>query len=167
MLYNPVTMDTAGTNQILQTLENLCHLESAMAAYYLACSENWKSVASLWMELAIEEERHEKIIGNLTRVVEAHLDQFKPGLKVEPTAISSFVENINEKTSDLMKGQVTLSAALNFALVIEESIIEGRFFEIIISQNPTYLKFMEVMSRDLAQHRQMIIEEIEKTKKGD
>jgi hypothetical protein len=77
------------------------------------------------------------------------------------------VENINERTSDLMKGQMTLSAALNFALGIEESIIEGRFFEIIISQNPTYLKFMDAMSRDLAQHRQMIIEEIEKTKKGD
>ena len=166
-MYNSATMEDSGTNQILQTLENLCHLESAMADYYLACSEKWKSISSLWMELAIEEEHHEKIIGDLARVVKVHPDQFKPGLKVEPTAISSFVENINEKTSDVMKGQVTLSAALTFALGIEESIIEGRFFELIISGNQRYLKFMEAMSRDLAQHRQMIIEEIEKTKKGD
>ncbi|MCJ7501099.1 hypothetical protein MUP29_12690, partial [bacterium] len=69
MLYNLVTMNKTGTNQILQTLEDLCHLESAMAAYYLACSEKWKSISSLWMELAIEEEHHEKIIGDLARVV--------------------------------------------------------------------------------------------------
>ena len=166
-MYNPFTMDTSGARQILQTLENLCHLEAAMAAYYLACSEKWRSITSLWMELAIEEERHEKIIGNLARVVQTHPDQFKPGLKVESTAISSFVENITEKTSDLMKGQMTLSAALTFALGIEESIIEGRFFEVIISRNPTYLKFMEVMSRDLEQHRQLIVGEMELIKKGD
>ena len=160
-------MSASGTNQILQTLDDLCHLEAAMAAYYLACSEKWKPISSLWMELAIEEEHHEKIIGDLARVVKVHPDQFKPGLKVQPIAISSFVENINEKTSDVLKGQVTLSEALSFALGIEESIIEGRFFEIIKSQNQTYLKFMDAMSRDLAQHRQLIIEEIEKTKKGD
>ena len=87
---------------MLQTLDDLCHLEAAMASFYLACSEKWKSISSLWMELAIE-----------------------------------------------------------------ESIIEGRFFDIIISQNKTYLKFRETMNRDLAQHRQMIIEEIELVKKGD
>lgn len=167
MLYNLITMNTSGTNQILQTLEDLCHLEAAMADYYLACSEKWKPISSLWMELAIEEERHEKIIGDLARVVKVHPDQFKPGLKVEPTAIISFVDNINERTSDVMKGQVALSEALSFALGIEESIIEGRFFEIIISQNQTYLKFMDAMSRDLAEHRQMIIEEIALVKKGD
>ena len=166
-MYNPIAMSDAETEQILQTLEDLCNLEAAMADYYLACSEKWKSISSLWMELAIEEERHEKIIGNLTGVVKAHPDQFKPGLKVEPTAIFSFVDNINEKTSDVMKGLVALSEALSFALGIEESVIEGRFFEIIVSQNQTYLKFMEAMSRDLAQHRQMIIEEMELVKKGD
>ena len=160
-------MNTSGTDQILQTLDDLCHLEAAMATYYLACSEKWKPKSSLWMELALEEERHEKVIRNLSRVVEAHPDQFEPGLIVEPTAIISFVDNIKEKTSDVMKGQVALSVALSFALGIEESIIEGRFFEIIISQNQTYLKFMDAMSRNLAEHRQIIIEEIEKTKKGD
>ena len=61
-MYNFVIMSDAETEQILQTLDDLCHLEAAMAAYYLACSEKWESKSSLWMELALEEENHEKII---------------------------------------------------------------------------------------------------------
>jgi len=160
-------MDAHGTDQILQTLDDLCHLEAAMAAYYLACSETWKAKSSMWMELALEEERHEKVIRNVCKVVETHPDQFEPGLEVEPTTLASFVDNIMEMTSDIMKGKVTLYTALTFALGIEESIIEGRFFEVIISKNKTYLKFMEAMSRDLAQHRQLIIEEMERSKDGD
>ena len=166
-MYNPVTMDVTVTDQIVQTLDDLCHLEAAMAAYYLACSEKWKKKSSLWMELALEEEQHENVLRNLSRVVEAHPDQFETGLTIEPTAIASYVDNISEMHSDIMKGQVSLEAALKFALGMEESIIEGRFFEVISSNNKTYLKFMETMSRDLAQHRQMIIEEIEKVKAGE
>jgi len=160
-------MDTTGTDQILQTLDDLCHVEAAMAAYYLACSEKWGSKSSLWMQLAMEEERHEKILRDLARVVEAHPGHFEPGLKVEPTAIASFVDNITEMTADILREKVDLEPALAFALKIEESIIEGRFFEIIISQNRTYLKFMEAMSQDLIQHRQRLIEEMERTRDSD
>ena len=160
-MYNPVTMDPTGTNQILQTLDDLCHLEAAMAAYYLACSEKWGLKSSLWMGLALEEERHEKIIRDLIRVVKAHPDQFETGLRVDSTTVESYVDNVNEMTSDIMKGRVNLDAALTFALGMEESILEGRFFEVLISQNQKYLAFMETMSRELAHHRQRIIEEIE------
>ena len=160
MLYNPAIMDAAGTDQILQMLDDLCHVEASMAAYYLACSEKWGLKSSMWMQLAMEEERHEKILRDLIKVVEAYPDRFEPGLRIEPTAISSFVENITEMTADILRNKVELDAALSFALRIEESIIEGRFFEIIISRNRTYLKFMEAMSKDLVQHRQVLIDEM-------
>jgi len=162
-LYNFGTMSNAETEQILQTLDDLCHLEAAMAAYYLACSEKWELKSSLWMELAMEEEGHEKIIRDLARVVKTYPDRFEPGLTVEPVAIASYVNNIREMTSGILKGQIHLDAALAFALGMEESILEGRFFEIIVSRNHTYLKFMETMSRDLAQHRQRIIDEMERS----
>ena len=165
-MYNPVTMSDAETEQILQTLDDLCHLEAAMAAFYLACSEKWESRSSLWMELAVEEEGHEKIIRDLARVVKTHPNRFEPGLIVEPTAIASYVDNIREMTSDILKDKINLDAALSFALGMEESILEGRFFEVIVSRNHTYLKFIETMSRDLAQHRQRIIKEIEKVREA-
>jgi len=159
-------MDTAGTDQILQTLETLCRLEAAMAAYYLACSEQWNAQSSLWMDLAMEEERHEKVLRDLSGLVKAHPDKFQAGMRIEPTAIESFVGNITEMTTDIMKGQASLHTALSFGLGIEESIIEGRFFEVIISSNQKYLKFMEAMARDLAHHRQRIIEEMERVRES-
>ena len=167
LLYNSVTMSDAGTEQILQTLDDLCNLEAAMAAYYLACSEKWEPRSSLWMELALEEERHEKVIRDLIKVVNAHPDQFEPGLTVDPATIASYVDNISEMTSDIIKGQVELDAALKFALGMEESILEGRFFEILISRNQKYLVFMETMSRELTQHRQRIIEEMGRDETSD
>jgi len=160
-------MSVSGTDKILQTLDDLCHVEAAMASYYLACSEKWGARSSLWMQLAMEEERHEKIIKDLAKVVNAHPDHFEPGLAVEPTAIASFVDNITETTSDIMKGRIDLGAALAFALKIEESIIEGRFFEVITSRNKTFLKFVESMNRDLGLHRQRLIEEMERSLKRD
>ena len=154
-------MDTHASDLILRTLDDLCQLEGAMAAYYLACSEKWKDKSSLWMDLALEEEHHEKIIRDLANIVKVHPDEFSAGVRVEPSAVSSFVDNIRERTSDIMKEQVSLHEALTFALGIEESIIEGRFFEVIISSNRKYLRFMEAMSLDLARHRQRIIEEME------
>ena len=157
-------MDTTSADQILAILEELCRLESAMASYYLACSEKWKDQSSLWMDLALEEERHEKILQNLSKVVRAHPDQFEQGLAVESTAVASYIDNITEMTTDIRRGKVALDEALTFALGIEESVIEGRFFEIIISRNQKYLAFMDVMNGDLASHRQRIMEEIEKTR---
>ena len=84
-------------------------------------------------------------------------------MTVEPTAIASYIDNITEMTNDIYRGQVNLDSALSFALGIEESIIEGRFFEVIVSRHQTYLRFMEAMNQDLSQHRQRIIEEMEET----
>lgn len=158
-------MSNPETDQILKTLEDLCHLEAAMAAYYLACSEKWEPKSPFWMELAMEEERHEKVIRDLIKVVEAHPDQFKPGLTVDPTTIASFVESINEVTSDILKDKLNLDAALKFAISMEESTLESRFFDVLVSRNQKYLVFIETMSRELTQHRQRIIEE--KDKIGD
>jgi len=147
---------------IVNTLESLRHLEAAMGRYYLACSESWGEMASLWMQLALEEEKHEKVIGDLIVIVRKHPGQFRIGLKIERTAIDSFITGINEKADDVMKGKVALKEALSFAMKMEESILEGRFFELIISESRHYLSFMEVMSSELALHRQKIIEEMER-----
>jgi hypothetical protein len=155
-------MNASFADKILRTLDDLSRLESAMAAYYLACSEKWSGQSSLWMDLALEEENHEKVLRNLSKVVKTHPDQFEQGLAVESTAIESYIDNIAEMTTDILKGKVALDEALTFALGIEESVIESRFFEVIISRNQKYLKFVEAMSSDLASHRQRIIGEIGK-----
>ena len=157
-------MNASSEEQILNTLDDLSRLESAMAAYYLACSENWKGQSSLWMDLALEEERHERVLQNLSRVVRTHPDQFEQGLDIESTTIMSYIDNITEMTTDIRKGKVALDEALAFALGIEESIIESRFFGIIISRNRKYLRFMEAMDHDLANHRRRIMEEMERIK---
>jgi rubrerythrin len=149
-------------DKILGTLQILTQVESSMSRYYTACSETWEKLSRLWMDLAIEEEKHERIMIDLARIVKAHPDQFRIGLDIETSAIDSFIASINEKVPDLRKGKVTLKEALDFALGIEESIIEGRFFELVVSQNPRFLKFMEAMNSDLVKHRQRIIEELGK-----
>ena len=157
-------MEKTELDQILETLELLTQVEAAMASYYTACSETWSDFSALWMDLAIEEENHEKIIGDLIKIIRAHPEQFLKRLTIETSAVESFIVSINEKVPDLRYGKVTLKGALEFAIWMEESIIEGRFFDLVISNNSRYLEFTDKMASDLEKHRWKIIQELEKMK---
>lgn len=157
-------MEKAELDRIIGTLELIKQVEAAMANYYTACSERWSDATGLWMDLAIEEEKHERIIGDLIEIVRAHPDEFKTRLMVEASAIESFITSINEKIPDLRHGRIILRGALEFALGIEESVIEARFFDVLTSESPQFLKFVDVMASDLEKHRGKIIEELEKGK---
>ena len=153
-------MEKTERDQMIETLTLLTQVEAAMARYYTACSETWKEHSGLWMDLAIEEEKHEKILHDLAGIVKAHPEQFQIGLRTESSAIQSFIASINEKVPDLLHGKVSLREALDFALNIEESILEARFFELVIGRNQRYLEFMKVMNADLENHRRKIKEAI-------
>jgi hypothetical protein len=155
-------METAELDRVIDTLQLLIQVEGAMARYYTACSETWNELSRMWMELAIEEEKHEKILSDLKRIVKTHPDQFQVGLKAETSAIESFIASVNEKVPDLRQGKVTLKGALEFALGIEESILEARFFELVTSGSNRYREFARTMNDDLVKHRQRIREELEK-----
>lgn len=160
-------MEKTELDHTIGTLQLLTRVEAAMANYYTACSETWSERSSLWMDLAIEEEKHEKIINDLVKIIMAYPDQFKTRLTIEPSAIESFIASINEKVPDLRHGKVTLKGALEFALGMEESIIEGRFFDLVASDNSRYLKFSDTMASDLEKHRWKIIQELEKGKRSE
>lgn len=160
-------MEKAELEQTVATLELLMQVEAAMANYYTACSETWSEQSGLWMNLAIEEERHEKIISDLVKIIRAHPDQFQTRLNIESSAVESFIASINEKVPDLRHGKVTLKGALEFALGMEESIIEARFFDLVASNNSRFMEFTDTMASDLEKHRWKIIEELEKGKERE
>jgi len=84
----------------LSTLDSLGRLKGTMARYYLACSESWGESSSLWMKPAVEEERHGKIIKDLTGSVR----------RIEISAIDSFITWIEEKTGEVLAGKATLTS---------------------------------------------------------
>ena len=150
---------------VLSTLDTLARLEGTMAKFYLACSESWGDSSSLWMNLAVEEERHGKIIEDLTMVVRKFPDQFQVGRRIEISAIESFITWIDEKTGEVLAGKVSLKEALTFARWMEDSILESRFSQLLVSGNRHYLAFMEVLGTELEKHRRNISEEMEKIRK--
>ena len=155
-------MEIEAKDRILNIMGKLRQLESSMARYYLSCSEAWEEASSFWMELAVEEERHEKIIEDLCKIIDLHPGRFEEGLTIEPSAVESYIATIEEVTSDILKRKSSLHEALSFALKMEESILEGRFFEAVRSEDTGFARLVEVLADDLARHRQQIIEEIEK-----
>lgn len=154
-----MVMVTEAKDRILSILDTLRQLEAAMARYYLSCSEAWGEQSAFWMALAVEEERHEKIIDDLSRIIALHPEQFEEGLTIEPSAVESFIASIQEKTSDVLGGKSSINQALSFALNMEESILEGRFFETVKSNDESFSRLVDVLAGDLARHRQQIIDE--------
>jgi hypothetical protein len=152
-------MTSDATNSILAILGTLRKLEGAMARYYLSCSEAWGEQSAFWMGLAVEEEKHEKIIEDLSQIVRLHPEQFEEGLTIEPSAVESFIASIEEKISDVLGGKSSVDQALTFALNMEESILEGRFFETVRSSEAGFSQLVHVLADDLARHRQQIIDE--------
>ena len=69
-------------------------------------------------------ELNEKIIEDLSRIVSLHPEQFEEGLRIEPSAVESFIASIEEKISDVRGGKSSMGQALTFALNMEESILE-------------------------------------------
>ena len=158
-----MVMVTEAKDRILSILGTLRQLEAAMARYYLSCSEAWAEQSAFWMALAVEEEGHEKIIEDLCRIIDLHPEQFDEGLTIEHSAVESYITTVQERTSDILKGKHTFREALSFAMKMEESILEGRFFEIVRSENDGFSRLVDVLANDLAKHRQQIIEELDKT----
>jgi hypothetical protein len=81
---------------------------------------------------------------------------------VEPSAVESYIAAIHEKTSDILKGKNSIDEALTFAMKMEESILEGRFYETVKSNGESFNRLVEVLTNDLARHRQQIIDEMER-----
>ena len=158
-----MVMVTEAKDRILSTLGTLRQLEAAMARYYLSCSETWGEQSAFWMALAVEEEGHEKIIEDLCRIINLHPEQFDEGLTIEHSAVESYIATVQERISDILKGKHSSREALSFAMKMEESILEGRFFEIVKSENDGFSRLVDILANDLARHRQQIIEELEKT----
>lgn len=148
---------------VVSNLEEVRRLEGAMAEYYIACSEVWPDRSSLWMSLALDEEKHQRVIGDLIGLVRKYPRRFRPGLAVEPTAVQTYITTVNEKASDILKGKADISEALSFALQMEESILVGRFFEIVRSEHPSFSRFVELLTVELEEHRGKLTEELDRT----
>ena len=73
--------------------------------------------------------------------------------------MESFIASIEEKISDVRGGKSSMGQALTFALNMEESILEGRFFETVRSDDESFRRLVELLADDLARHRQQIIDE--------
>ena len=149
---------------IIDLLKTLKGTEEAMANYYLACSEAWPDESSFWMQFAMEEEKHGQVIDHLLEIVRANPGQFSLGRPFELSAVETYATAINERTADIRKGVGSMEEAASFALEMEGSLIESRYFEVVRCDNRKFAELMAGIAFETDRHHRRIAQWAEKRK---
>lgn len=159
-------MDQERLQQTLEVLGALVKTEDLMAVFYTACSEAWPEYSSFWMSLAMEEEKHSRIVSRLKEILAANPTMFEPGDPVEYSAVESYNLGISEMAEEIHRGAIPLESALRFAEGMESSLLESRFLSLLTSKSSTYRELQDRVSRDTASHQKMIRDLFEAIRSG-
>jgi hypothetical protein len=145
---------------VLKTLARLKDLEQSMADYYVACSESWPEMSTLWMELAVEEEKHVVIVERLMEIVSSSPGQLAMRTEVELSAIDTYIMNIEDVTRDIRQKACGLKEALNYAKGFESAIFESNFLDLFEAGSRMFRELTVKVHEDLDQHRSQLEEAI-------
>jgi rubrerythrin len=129
--------------------------EEAIGGLYQEYGERFPTLASFWRELAAEEHQHAGWLRRLEEMADfkgLFADEHR--FKVE--AIRTSLNFIKEERFKLALEHPTPAICLNKALIIEESLIEKKYFEVFTAIGPEHRRILENIAAETQTHARRI-----------
>jgi len=172
IMFNTVTGTCGGEKIIAGDMENLLNLlkdmskiELALAELYKSCAARWKQDEDFWVMLEREERRHAEIITKIGGIVSERLAKMETGRRFAPAAIQTFLKGVRDYNELVKKGGLQREKMFFIARDIENSIIEGKYAEVVKTNDLEYQTLMKEVMSDTYKHRKLIDQKIEEAKK--
>lgn len=123
------------TDRQLRILDKLSELEETIGKIYEVYAELFPDYRQFWLGLSDEEKQHSRWINslrseNIHGFTTFNVDRFNV------FAISTFISYLNDELGKATNRERSLVNALSISRYIEESLIEHKYFEILVDDSP-------------------------------
>jgi hypothetical protein len=137
-------------------VEMLAKHEEAIGELYSEYAKKFGSLAQFWEKLADEEEQHAYWIRRLDRRILEEDCGYIDTQKFSTKMVDESLERIKKKLEEAKNGEVELKDALKFAMSVEESIIESKYFEVFVGDIAEIKQVQYCLEEVTREHRERI-----------
>ena len=153
----------AKKNEIIYLLVNN---ELAISKLYKTYARNFPSYGDFWSTLADEEIDHAKCLSKLEAKVLDGTISFDPD-RFSAAAINRSLRYIEELLEEAADPDFSLINALSGASLIEDSLLENKFFEVFRGDSPKLKQVFKTLIEATQEHRQRVHEALSReTQRG-
>jgi len=145
---------------ILETLVLMEEMEQVVSEFYKLCADTWPIDLQFWAELSNEELEHKKNVAAMCQIVSNKPEHFEKGRPFNILATQTIITGIRNNIEKLGKGEIREDNAISIARDIEQSFIEFRYSEILITTDVEYNTLVQKIVKETAQHKMKIDKKI-------
>lgn len=156
-------MPDKSLEDVLEAAEIMVEAEKAVAKFYTACSEVFSSSERFWGGLAEEEIIHAEAIAKLAQLIRKKPYRFEPGDLLPLADLRGFVAKIYEKVGDVREGFLKEPGALLLAYQIENTVIESKYPEVVLTDDPNYAQILSNLVLRTRRHREMVRDRLKRS----
>ncbi len=141
--------------QVLNTLQLMRDFEKLLGQAYSAAAKMFPEHAEFWNRISVDENTHAFMVDTFISLYKSKDIAFQNRPFVAEN-IERDIAAITEFLARAEKDKVSLSAAIDFALSAEGSIIERSVFKFDRNDQEDFKKFLVVLHEDSLKHYQRI-----------
>jgi len=131
--------------------ELLIENEESVRNLYLAYAKKFPTHEEFWSGLAVDESGHADWIRGLAGQLRQGHSHIEPG-RFRKEAIASFIRYVKDELTKVQNEEIPLITALSIALSAEQSMIEGRFFEVFDTDSAELKHVLDNMAAATEEH---------------
>jgi hypothetical protein len=131
-------MQQGEVEKAAELLGTMRELELALEAFYSACAAAFPTETSFWQPIATQERHHAENLERMIDLVAERPERYSWGRMFRPQAVMTMVTGVRAKTESVKRAELDSRAALLLARGYEDSLLEGRYEEVLRTQEPGY-----------------------------
>jgi hypothetical protein len=158
-------MDRPTLAHILAVLAAMAQSEIAVAKLYQLCAEPEGDARQFWLTLEHEELRHAQQVDRLAEIIAQRPDRFTPKRAMNVAAIQTFTRFVDSIAQRILANEILRTdqrRLLTAARDVEQSIIESRYHELVISDEPEFRTLIQAIVADTTDHKNRIVARLAK-----
>ena len=140
-------------NELVEALQALVSLELAVGELYKACSVRWPDDVRFWLEVARKEMDHAHAIERMLALIAFNPGNFAPLKAIRVNAVDTIISGIESRTEQVRSDQLSKNNALHIALDLETSVMENKFYEMVQTTDPAFLKICSEIMAQTRDHK--------------
>ncbi len=149
---------------VLTLFNKLKEYESSIAELYRVCGVIWPGDHEFWIIMEQEETAHARHIEGMMQAVSAKPDAFEPGRLFKMSAIQTSISGIRSTIERLKRREMFKRNFLFIARDMEQSIFESKYFDIVKTEDPSFISTREQILSETKNHRERLDRKIREEK---
>ena len=148
------------SNELLQNstevLGLMAQAEAGVRDFYAACAAQWEEDKEFWLTLAAEEDGHFKAVQRMVALAEVHPERYAMRGGFDPVAYVAFIDWVRSCKIAAANGTMDQPQAVQAAGTIENTVLESRIQELVITSDPEFLALLGSITEQTGKHAIMV-----------